>query len=372
MAIIKLAAPLSGLRGTIGGITYSANAATPYAKAWSKPARPLTQRQSDQQGTFSQLPTLWRALSSAQKTAWDTFAALPAQELTNSLGETYYASGANWFTKCNTRLLTMGRSTITATPTQARPAAPTLTYFQITPAGSDTNLATGGTATGSDTNPAFPASNAFDGSTTYANRWQTLTSTLPATLQYTLSSAANIKKLRLYYGSTFSDRQPGAITIQVYSGGLWRDLDTVSSISPTLDAWWEHHFANSYTETQYRIVITATLGAAAANYVIEMELYAADVDASFVQYPSGTFSASPDYDLVFEAAMSRSLGLIQPPSKMLTVLRSQSPDDDETDMQDEVDELFGAPLDNRAWFGRLYRQTTEGLRSTAGTYRFES
>lgn len=68
----------------------------------------------------------WRALTQAQRDDWDTWAALPAQELTNSLGEAYYISGFLWFAKLNNRLEFIGRSTITTKPTGSRPAASTL------------------------------------------------------------------------------------------------------------------------------------------------------------------------------------------------------------------------------------------------------
>lgn len=126
MAITKLGATIVGIRGTIGGIIYSANKSGTYAKIWTKPPNQRSIEQVTQRGHIAAMPELWRALTPAEKSAWDTFAALPAQALINSLGVTYYISGFGWFVKCNTRLLVMGRSTITATPTIARPAAPTI------------------------------------------------------------------------------------------------------------------------------------------------------------------------------------------------------------------------------------------------------
>lgn len=131
MAIIKVQAPVAGIRGTIGGITYSANKAGPYAKAWSRGSNPKTDFQTAQRRTLSTIPALWNALNGAEQLAWDTFAALPAQDRTNPLGETFSASGYNWFTICNTRLINMGRPPITATPIIARPASPTISTLQL-------------------------------------------------------------------------------------------------------------------------------------------------------------------------------------------------------------------------------------------------
>jgi len=126
MAKIKLAAPLSGLRGTIGGVVYSANKSGPYAKPWMKPVNPRTPKQLIARGRLSQFPTLWAGISAAQRTAWDVFAALPAQERTDSLGQTYYASGYNWFVKINVQLDLAGHASRDNCPSLVRPGQPTV------------------------------------------------------------------------------------------------------------------------------------------------------------------------------------------------------------------------------------------------------
>ena len=131
MAIIKLGVTVVGIRGTIGGMMFSANKSGPYARAWSKGANPRTPIQSAQRSTLGAIPSLWRALTPGERTAWDVFADLPAQERTNSLGETFFASGFNWFTIINTRLINIGRSPRTAVPVQSRPTAPTLTSLVL-------------------------------------------------------------------------------------------------------------------------------------------------------------------------------------------------------------------------------------------------
>ncbi len=131
MAIIQLGPLVAGIRGKLAGIIFTANKSGPYVRGWGRGANPRTPLQTAQRGRVSEMPTLWQALTGPQQIAWDTFAALPAQEQFNSLGDSYFLSGWQWFSKCNTRLLVMGRATISATPVIARPSAPTITNIQI-------------------------------------------------------------------------------------------------------------------------------------------------------------------------------------------------------------------------------------------------
>lgn len=129
MAILKLGATIVGIRGTIGGLVFSANQAGPYARIWQMPSNPRTELQTQSRSFLSQQASGWRALTSSQRADWDTFAALPAQALTNPLGETYYISGFGWYVKTNARLLQMDRTPNTTYPTSTRPSAPTVTIW---------------------------------------------------------------------------------------------------------------------------------------------------------------------------------------------------------------------------------------------------
>lgn len=141
MAIIKLGATVTGIRGTIAGITYSANKSSLYAKGWSQPPRPLRAQTSQQQAWLSVLPQRWRDRTQAQRDDWDTYAADAAQELTNSLGEPYYASGFNWFCAINLWVLRLGHTYRNTAPTNPAPAAPTATVIlEATGAASESRL----------------------------------------------------------------------------------------------------------------------------------------------------------------------------------------------------------------------------------------
>lgn len=131
MAIIKLAAPVAGIRGTVGGLTYSQNGAGLYVRQWSRGANPRSNKQTEQRANLASMGPAWSALSTAQRAAWDTWAALPAQEQTNALGEVYYLSGWQWFQRINTRLLRTTHAQRDAPPTQSAPAAPTISSLQL-------------------------------------------------------------------------------------------------------------------------------------------------------------------------------------------------------------------------------------------------
>lgn len=124
MAILKLGVLVSGISGTIGGTTYSRNKAGPFARAWSRGADPQTTSQTTTRGRLSSHATEWQDLAQGDRDDWDTYAAAPAQELTNSLGEAYYASGWNWYCRINNHLLVAGRARRDTFPEAGRPTIP--------------------------------------------------------------------------------------------------------------------------------------------------------------------------------------------------------------------------------------------------------
>jgi len=140
MAIITLAAPVSGIRGKVGGVVYSANRSGPYVKAWSRGSNPNTLLQTAHRANLSGLAISWRALSGAQQTAWDVYAALPAQDLTNSLGETYSISGFNWYIRINLNRLSASDASTAIAPVLTVPVTPIIDSMQVkeTASGSDT------------------------------------------------------------------------------------------------------------------------------------------------------------------------------------------------------------------------------------------
>lgn len=136
MAILKFGVIVTGIRGSIGGTTFSQNGSSAYAKAWAQGPQPKSSKQQAQCAALGSMGAYWKALTVAQRAAWDTYAALPAQALTNSLGLTYYASGWNWFVKNVRQQLSVTMSPTYTAPVGARPGKPTISTMAVsTPAG---------------------------------------------------------------------------------------------------------------------------------------------------------------------------------------------------------------------------------------------
>lgn len=370
MAIIKVGAPLAGIRGTVGGITFSENLAGPYCKQWSGASNPRTAKQQVERGFMGSMPELWRGLTGAQKAAWDAFAALGAQELTNSLGEGYYLSGYGWFCKCNVRLLRMGRATIVAVPTQARPGAPTIDDFRVCVAGTESDLCTCGVATSSSDDGVHDASKAFDNN--LASTWTTAFGVTAAWIRYDLCDVANVKRYRIHPIATALNASPSDWTFEVFTGGAWEVLQTVTGEAGWADQWYDFYCPNEYTETDYRIDVTANQGHANSLMIAEIEFYGGDVGSSVIIYPEDDFSNAPVYDLVLFISMGQSVGMgVQYPG-FAEILAEQTPGRWFETFQSEITDSVGTIIEDRAWFARLARQTQEGIRSSWATERCET
>lgn len=154
MAIIRFGPTVIGARGTIAGTIFSANQGGPYARGWSKGANPESTLQTNQRGRFTALAAAWRDLTQLERDDWILYAADPAQELTNSLAETYFASGFNWYIRINDHLEAAGEARRDDAPTLVRPVAPIYgSFVQLftTGAASNTRIR----LSGASPNPTF-------------------------------------------------------------------------------------------------------------------------------------------------------------------------------------------------------------------------
>lgn len=370
MAIAKIGAPLAGLRGTVGGLTFSENLAGPYVKQWSGPSNPRSPLQQVERGFVGRMPGLWRLLTGAQKAAWDTFAALGAQELTNSLGEAYYISGYGWFVKCNVRLLRVGRAPRVPVPTQARAAAPTIDDFRVCVAGTESDLCTCGVATASTEDGGDTADKAFDNN--LGTMWKTTFGNPTGWIQYDLCVAANVKRYRMYPVAAALNAAPSSWNFQVWSGGGWQTVHAVTGEAGWAAQWYDFYCPNAYTETDYRIEVTANQGHANRLQIAEIEFYAGDEGSSVIIYPEDGFDNAPSYDLVLFISMGDSVGMLVQYPGFVEILAQQSPGRWYATFQSEILSRFGTILEERPWFARLARQTTEGLRSSWATSRAET
>lgn len=129
MGIVVFAAPVAGIRGKVGGIVYSANKSGPYLKSWGKGSNPRTAAQTNHRQNLVQFSQAWQNLTTGERTDWDTYAALTAQDKINSLGETYSASGFNWFCEINLNLRAAGAVQLDTAPTGPTPGTPILNDF---------------------------------------------------------------------------------------------------------------------------------------------------------------------------------------------------------------------------------------------------
>lgn len=367
MAITKIGPPLAGIRGTIGGIVFSENKSATYARIWSRGSNPRTTKQSVERGYLSQMPALWNALTDVQRAAWRTFAADPAQELENSLGDAYYASGYNWFCKSNVRLLRVGRATIQAIPAQARPAAPTILEFRVTPANSEVDQCTCGVATASSERVGSEADKAFDDN--LATQWTPTFGVTVGWLQYVFCAPVVIRKYRIYTPAANPTHRPKDWLFQVANNGGWDTIDSITDFVFADDAWTTFFPVNAASHDTYRINIWANNGDPNTLRIQELEMYLGVEDASHIHYSEDNFDNAPDYDLVLHVSMGNSIGMgVQYPGFYET-LALQSPGRHYELCQTELESIFGTIIDERSWFAQLHRQTREGLRSTAATER---
>jgi hypothetical protein len=137
MAIIKLGTAVVGIRGTIGGTTYSANASGCYAKAWSRPPSQNTPAQNAVRARITTFGAAWSGMSDGERTGWRDLAATPPENDYNSLGELFYLTGWQWFTRIQQRRLSVGQAVDTTLPGSsgvAMPASLTLDVHSL-PAG---------------------------------------------------------------------------------------------------------------------------------------------------------------------------------------------------------------------------------------------
>ena len=361
MAITTIGAPLSGIRGTIGGITFSANKSGTYAKLWAPPSNPNSPPQSIQRGYIARQPQNWAGMAPALRADWDTFAALPAQELTNSLGQAYYATGCNWFTKCNVRVLRHGGAAFTAVPVVPRPAAPTITELRICPTGTESDQCICGVASSSSERPGNLSANAFNDN--LASYWRTIETVTAAWIRYDHCDPVNIKRYRIYPLAGHLTKAPKDWTFQVFTGGNWEIIHTVSGESYASAHWYEYACPNPYTETRYLLDITANQGDPGSLLACEIEMYLADVGYSVIIYPEDEFNPTPQLALVLFISMSNSTArTVQYPGYYL-VVSDIAPGRSHYEFQAALEEVFGSILLNRQWFSRAHAQTSEGIRS---------
>jgi hypothetical protein len=367
MAIIKIGAPLSGIRGTVGGITFSANKAGPYAKIWKPSTVPQTLPQAKSQAEFADEANHWPYITQTQRDDWDAFAADPSQVQTNSLGEQYYLSGFQWFCKAHARLRKIDAARYDDAPVAGYPAPPTIDEFRVCVAGSESTLCTGGDGTGSTQEAGHEYGKAFDGNV--ATYWQATTGLTTGWIGYDFAAPVTVLKYSIYFTYPTPGSQPRDWTFEVYSGAAWHVLQTVTDWATTAAGWQDFYVVNPYQSTFYKIDITHNQGSPTACRVYELEMYAGLVGASCICYPFAEFEEPYFVYAVGNIAMANSPVQLVKHSGYREVVASKNMPLAGLNIQSDLEAAFGTILETRSWFLRLQRCSEEGLSSAAAEAR---
>lgn len=125
MAIIKLGELVTGIRGTAGGTTFSANKSGPYARMWSKGSNPRSYLQTLFRSFMSNWGARWAGMSAGDRALWDAFAHDPPELDFNSLGEAVELSGWQWFARVQMRRSMLQLAWTSSVPADTVPDAAT-------------------------------------------------------------------------------------------------------------------------------------------------------------------------------------------------------------------------------------------------------
>ena len=131
MAIIRYSGLVAGIRGTLGGLTCSANLSGPYVRSWGRGSRRPSPLQAPERSNLGILPASWNDLSDSDRENWSIWASEPAQERFNSLAEPYFLSGYQAFLFVSRQLQTVGRALRSSPPTAPKPEAPTSVTYGV-------------------------------------------------------------------------------------------------------------------------------------------------------------------------------------------------------------------------------------------------
>ena len=108
MANIRYGPLVSGIQGTVGGVTFSRNQTGSFARAWKMPCDRRTKRQSERRANTIAVSQAWTALAEGTRLAWAALAAAPPEIDHDPWGTIRYLSGYQWFQRINLRRLGSG------------------------------------------------------------------------------------------------------------------------------------------------------------------------------------------------------------------------------------------------------------------------
>lgn len=137
MAKVLFSAFLADMRGKVNGTVFSKNRGGAYARTKVTPTNPQTLAQNLVRSVLTGLSQAWRALTAAQRSAWN--AAVGGFPRTNVFGNPKTLSGHQLYVGLNAQLEAAGAATISTPPTPTgAPAVATFTGAAAAGAGTFT------------------------------------------------------------------------------------------------------------------------------------------------------------------------------------------------------------------------------------------
>jgi len=147
MALIKFGMVVTDARGKLGGQVFSKNKGGAYVRTKVTPVNAQTAAQTSSRQLLSQFSSEWKALTQAQRDAWN--AAAPNFPGTNVFGDAVVKSGKNLFTRLNVNLTLVGSPTINEPPIPAEVPSAGIQSVLINTVGGASVIATTQAAPGS-------------------------------------------------------------------------------------------------------------------------------------------------------------------------------------------------------------------------------
>jgi len=124
MALVQFGTTVTGIRGTVGGLTFSFGTGGAYCRRWSRPGRKTTVMQSERRGVLSLMGGYWNQIDQADRDDWDTFAAAPNELDYDAWSVQRYLSGFQWFSRATLRRISVGAYSVGAVPSGAAATVP--------------------------------------------------------------------------------------------------------------------------------------------------------------------------------------------------------------------------------------------------------
>lgn len=108
--------------GSVGTLTYTESRQGATVRQKVNPAQPRSTEQLSIRAILAQASRAWGALTDANRTAWDNYAASRTEP--DAFGNQVSLSGQNWFVRLTCRLLNQSKAQVDTPPTASAPASP--------------------------------------------------------------------------------------------------------------------------------------------------------------------------------------------------------------------------------------------------------